>query len=380
MILESNNRLRFYIFLIIAVGFFSASFHGLGLLKSAPWNIVYSDVLGFFEKAIAPGFPYIDKLIEYPVLTGIFVQVMGFVGGTRAGYYFLSALFLVLFGVIATYFLYKIAAEDKDKNKKLLIYWIFAPSMFIFFVYNWDIMAILFSILAFYFVQKKNNAMAAFFLALGFVSKFFPIIYLPILLIKQKNAKEWVKIISVFLITAISINGYLALSNFTGWSYFFSLNSIRNSNPDSIWTVLRFFIFDFSVNQINTISLILFVMTFGWLIWRFRKAQFMTLCFIATILFLLFNKVFSPQYVLWLLPFLVVLPLNIRAPFYAWEFSNLAALFAILPWFFTKDINYFYGSIPFVIIRHAALLVILVKAIDLARISDGFPEYSVRRK
>ncbi|MEK7463305.1 MAG: glycosyltransferase 87 family protein, partial [Patescibacteria group bacterium] len=349
-------------------------------LKSAPWNIVYSDVLGFFEKAIAPGFPYIDKLIEYPVLTGIFVQVMGFVGGTRAGYYFLSAFFLVLFGVIATYFLYKIAAEDKDKNKKLLIYWIFAPSMFVFFVYNWDIIAILFSILAFYFVQKKNNAMAAFFLALGFVSKFFPIIYLPILLIKQKNAKEWVKIISVFLITAISINGYFALSNFTGWSYFFSLNSVRNSNPDSIWTVLRFFIFDFSVNQINTISLILFVMTFGWLIWRFRKAQFMALCFIATILFLLFNKVFSPQYVLWLLPFLTILPLNIKAPFYALELSNLAALFAILPWFFTKDINYFYASIPFVIIRHAALFVILVKAIGLARISDNLPEYSARRK
>ncbi|MDO8442909.1 MAG: hypothetical protein Q7S81_01450 [bacterium] len=380
MITENNKHLYFYISLIIAVGVISASFHGLGLLKSAPWSIVYSDVLGFFEKASAPGFPYIDKLIEYPVLTGIFIQIMGFIGGSRAGYYFLSAFFLVFFGIIATYFLYKIATEDKDKNKIFLVYWIFAPSMLIFFVYNWDIMAILFSIVAFYFVQKEKNSIAAFFLALGFVSKFFPIIYLPILLIKQKTIKEWIKIISVFLTTTVAINGYFALSNFTGWSYFFSLNNIRNSNPDSIWTVLRFFIFDFSVNQINTISLILFVMTFGWLIWRFRKAQFLALCFIATILFLLFNKVFSPQYVLWLLPFLTVLPLNIKAPFYVLEFSNLAALFAILPWFFTKDTGYFYISIPFVIIRHVALFVILIKAIGLARISDNFPEYLDRQK
>lgn len=378
MILWNNGRLRFYVFLTAAVGSFSAFFHGLGLTELIPWHIVYSDVLGFFEKAVAPGFPYIDKLIEYPVLTGIFIQAAGFFGNTRIGYYFLSAFLLVLFGVIATYFLYKIS--DEDKGKRMLTYWVFAPSMFMFFVYNWDMMAILFCITAFYFVKRENNSMAAFFLALGFVSKFFPIIYLPILLIKQKTIREWVKIASTFFITTVVINGYFALANFTGWSYFFSLNDLRNSNPDSIWTVIRFFIFDLSVGRINAISFSVFIAAFVWLIWRFRRAQFMNLCFIGTLLFLLCNKVFSPQYVLWLLPFLAVLPLNIKGLFYVWEFSDLAALFAILPWFFTKDTGYFYASIPFVVVRHIALFIALIKAIGLARVSGDFSDRLSRRR
>ena len=64
MTLKISSRLYLYIFLIAIVGIFSAFFHGLGLSESAPWRIVYSDILGFFEKAVMPGFPYLDKLVE----------------------------------------------------------------------------------------------------------------------------------------------------------------------------------------------------------------------------------------------------------------------------------------------------------------------------
>ena len=55
----------------------SIIFHGFGLLRSAPWHVVYSDVLGFYETARAPGFPYLHKLIEYPVITGVFIHEIG---------------------------------------------------------------------------------------------------------------------------------------------------------------------------------------------------------------------------------------------------------------------------------------------------------------
>jgi uncharacterized membrane protein len=356
-----------YLFLIIAVGIISAGFHGLGLTKILPWTVVYSDMLGFYERVSGPGFPYIDKLMEYPVLTGLFIQVMEIFGKTRPGYYFLSAVILIFLGTLATYFLSRTA--NKEQRKRLLTYWIFAPSMFIFFVFNWDIITLLFVILAFYCISKNKNYSASFFLALGFASKFYPIIYLAPLLLKQRSVKEWAKIIGIFLITFMALNAYFMFANFDGWSYFFTSNSARNSNPDSIWTLVRFAFGEIPIPKINTISFLLFGGSFTWLMWRYRRASITALCCIATILFLLFNKVFSPQYLLWLLPFFVLLPFNIKIKkwFYALEFSNLAAFFVILPWFFTKDMTYFYISAPFVLIRHIILVFILMKGLTLAK-------------
>lgn len=366
------RRTRFYLLLAAGAGIVSAVFHGFGLTSLLPWHIVYSDMLGFFERVAAPGFPYIDKLMEYPVLTGLFIHVMGALGVTRSGYYFLSAVFLILFGIAATYFLIKLVkGSDRSDNEKFLTYWIFAPSMLMFSVFNWDMIAVLFSLLAFYFIQKNKNSFGAVFLALGASAKFYPVLFLVPLLLKQKNLKEWAKIAGAFIATFVIANGYFMFSNFEGWSYFFTLNRIRDSNPDSVWTLARFFLGDFSVNATNVISLLMFGISFVWAMRRFRKASYIALCFIATILFLFFNKIFSPQYLLWLLPFFALLSLNGKKWFYALEFSNLAAFFIILPWFFTKDMSYFYWSAPFVLFRHIVLFLILLKAFALARFSSS---------
>ncbi len=347
---------KHYLLAILAVGLLSAAFHGLGLIKGAPWQIVYSDTLGFYEKLSQPGLPYIDKLIEYPVITGFFMQVMAWLGQTRAGYFIFNSLFLILFAGLATFFLYKITPEQNKKN--LWLFWILAPSMLIFSVYNWDLIAILFVIAAFYFIQKNKNGWAAFFLALGFCAKLYPIIYLPILLLKYKGG--WLKIVAVFLITVLALNLYFMVSNFEGWSYFYTLNQTRNSNPDSIWTIARFFFRGLDVPAINTLSFLLLGSSYLILMWKLRRQNIILLCFIATLLFLLFNKVFTPQYLLWLLPFFALLPPPDKKWFYALEFSNLAALFLVLSYFFVKNnINYIYLCMVFVAIRHLVLIYLL---------------------
>src|SRR3989338_5521047 len=189
--------LRHYLFLIILVGALSAGFHGLGFIKSVPWYLVYSDTLGFFDRVAQPGFAYISKAIEYPLLTGLFIQFAGMLGKTKAGYYLASVIGLVAAAVIATYFLYKILPESQKKN--LLRYWIFAPTMLIFVTSNWDILAIALIVTALYFLQKDRFYWGTFFLTLGFSAKFYPILYLPILLLKRRSWKEWLAIIGILL-------------------------------------------------------------------------------------------------------------------------------------------------------------------------------------
>lgn len=343
----------------------SAIFHGLGLFNVLPWHIVYSDTLGFFSRAVAPGIPYLDVKIEYPVLTGLFIGLMGKLGTSQGGYYFLSCLFLIGAAVFATYILYKLIGGWRPE---LWRYFIFAPSMFFFSVYNWDIFAVLFSLIAFYFVKKDRDLLGSFFIALGFCAKFFPALFLIPLLIKSENWSERIKVIGVFAGTALIINLPFMMANFGNWSYFYSLNQLRASNVDSIWTVLRFIFSPLleSVGVVNFISLILFIFVFIWAMRRQLKDDFLKSCFLAVLIFLIFNKVFSPQYILWLLPFFVIFKMPSAKWFYTLEFSNLATLFSVLPWFLVeRNISYFYLSIPFVVLRHISLIYIFVQALKI---------------
>lgn len=352
--------LRRYIFLIILVGFLSAGFHGLGFIKSVPWHVVYSDTLGFWDRVAAPGFAYVSKPIEYPLLTGFFIQLAGMIGKTKLGYYLVSVVGLIAAAAVATYFLYQLLPESQRKN--LFQYWIFAPTMLVFVTSNWDILAITLITAALYFFQKEKLHWGAFFLSLGFSAKFYPILYLPILLLKKRGWKDWAKIIGIFVGTTLALNGFFMLYHFDTWSYFYTLNTFRDPNPDSIWTIFRFFVWPLEISTINWLSLILFSASYFYLIWQQRQESLVKLFAIATLLFVLFNKIFSPQYLLWLLPFWVLLP-NLwqnKKLFYSLEFSNLATFFVILPWFFLgRDIFYFYLAAPFVILRHLILAFIL---------------------
>ena len=355
--------LRHYLFFIILVGILSASFHGLGLIKAVPWHLVYSDTLGFFDRVAAPGFAYISKPIEYPILTGFFIQLAGMIGKTKAGYYLASITGLIACAAIATYFLCQILPELQ--RGRLLKYWIFAPSMLIFLTSNWDVFAITLVAIFFYLLYKEQPYWASFFLALAFSAKFYPILYLAPLLLKKPNLKEWLKILGIFSITVLALNGYFLIYHFNTWSYFYTLNTFRDPNPDSIWTIIRYFIYPMEVKTVNWLSLILFGSSYFYLIWRHRRESLLKLFMLATLLFVLCNKIFSPQYVLWLLPFFVLYFPPPSFWFYLLEFSNLGAFFAILPWFFLgHNLFYFYLSAPFVILRHIVLFYIFFKGLD----------------
>jgi len=239
--------------------------------------------------------------------------------------------------------------------------------MLAFLVYNWDIMPVLFVAVAFYLITQGRDRLASMSLALGFSCKFYPVMYLLPLLLRQRRISAWIEIIAVFAMTALAINIFFMLSNFDGWYHFFSFNSLRPPNPDSIWGVVYFWFPQLSASQINVLSLLLFATSSAILMWKPRDESTIKLCFILTLIFLLSNKVFSPQFILWLLPFLTLLPAGGigRRLFYALELSNLAVLFIFLTWWSYEPWNdtRAYLCHSFVLIRHIILIYILVKVL-----------------
>ena len=143
--------------------------------------------------------------------------------------------------------------------------------------------------------------------------------------------REWGQATCAAVAAWLVVNLPIALLYPSGWYEFFRLNSARGADPDSIYNVITSFTgwggFDGTLYPgdkplvLNAVTLGLFAIVCVAIAYiavnapmRPRLAQ---LCFLVVAGFLLTNKVWSPQYSLWLVP-LAVLALPHRRLLLAW--------------------------------------------------------------
>ncbi|NUP25421.1 MAG: DUF2029 domain-containing protein [Nocardia sp.] len=127
------------------------------------------------------------------------------------------------------------------------------------------------------------------------------------------------------------VNLPIALLYPDGWREFFRLNTTRHADPDSLYNVVVSFTdwsgFDGVLRHgepptiLNLVSLLLFVAACLGIAYigltAPRRPRLAQLCFLVIAAFLLTNKVWSPQYSLWLVP-IAVLALPHRRVLLAW--------------------------------------------------------------
>ncbi|HEX9502950.1 MAG TPA: glycosyltransferase 87 family protein [Patescibacteria group bacterium] len=354
-----------YLLAFLIVASLSFIFHFLGTIHTLPWEFTYSDVAPFAKRALSPGWMYLDKKIEYPVITGMFVQLMGRLGRTATGYFISNGIFEILLGFFTTYFLLKLRPKNLNAT---WVYWILAPSLFVFLHFNWDILGIFFSILAFYLIKREHYNWAGVSLALGFCSKLFPVVFMLPLLVKLKTWPERIKAAAAFVVTTLVINGFFVIKNFDNWLYFYRFNAARALNPDSIWTAITPFFgpYLYDVKNLNALIFLLMIVCFSFVLWKYRDADIFLLSYWIILLFFIFNKIFTPQYILWLLPFFVIAHQPKKTLYYGLELSNLIIIFGYLHFSFTKGFLPTYainGVVLFTIIRHIFLIAILLLSV-----------------
>ncbi|MEV5836702.1 glycosyltransferase 87 family protein [Nocardia sp. NPDC052112] len=131
--------------------------------------------------------------------------------------------------------------------------------------------------------------------------------------------------------TWLMVNLPIALLYPDGWREFFRLNTTRHADPDSIYNVITSFTgwpgFDGEIGHaeqptiLNLVSLLVFVAACAAIAYIAltapRRPRLAQLCFLVVAAFLITNKVWSPQYSLWLVP-LAVLALPHRRILLAW--------------------------------------------------------------
>jgi uncharacterized membrane protein len=272
--------------------------------------------------------------VEYPVLTGTVMWI--FALATPAGeneilnYYRLNIAFLAALFIFVAVIVYRIRPQFSYLA-------VIAPAAIGSLYINWDLWAITSMMLSIYWFDRKKYKHSAIAIGISISTKFLPIfLLLPIVLIlwRRNEVKELIRYIAIAVSTFIAINLPVFLTTPEGWLRFYELNFDRGQDWGSLWYGLS----SLGVNLGNTnffaiLALFLSVLFISLLI--FSTKDVLTLAdvsFIVLALVMIASKVYSPQYILWLVP-LAVIAMSSRKDLYAfWTWQIAEVIYHVAIW------------------------------------------------
>lgn len=176
---------------------------------------------------------------------------------------------------------------------------------------NWDLLVVALTALGCMFWARRHPVLAGVMFGLGMAAKLYPAFLLgPLLLLclRSKRMSDFATMLGAFIFSWGVVNLPAVVLAPDAWLSFWSFNSDRGGDLGSIWYVLS--LAGHPVPHLNQLAAGLFLVAcaaIGLLILLApRRPRFGAVAFLVVAAFLMTNKVYSPQYVLWLLPLLIL--------------------------------------------------------------------------
>ena len=337
------------------------------------------------------------RYMEYPVLTGFWMYL---ISGVSHGYVAVAKASGVLpvpldvgayftIGAIALGLLYLWAVSSTAKIARRRIWdtaiMCLAPLLIVHAFTNWDLLPIALTAAAMLAWARRRPTLAGVLFGLGTAAKLYPVLLLGPLLIlclRAGKMREWFRTAAAAAVVWLVINVPVMLAWPAGWYEFIRLNSERPPEYDS-WYFIYATLSGSSIwdkapgaagpSLVNLLSLVLFALAcaaIGWFgLSVRRRPRFAQLAFLVVAAFLLTNKVWSPQYSLWLLP-LAVLAVPRWRPLLFWQASE-AIVWVLLMLSFAGEANKGLSIYPFInaaLIRDALVLMLVYLVVrDIVR-------------
>jgi uncharacterized membrane protein len=272
-----------------------------------------------------------------------------------------------------------------------------APGLALHGTTNWDLIAMAFAGVGLVFWARRKPAAAGIFLGLATAAKLYPILFLvplALLCLRARRLRPFIIAAAATLLTTavVTVPVYLASPYFADVDNaqvqvatspldrlgdqglaalsphvnatlsdgrtvkgvnsvyrFFDLNQTRPADWDSLWFVLqteRGHPLDqnlkpgeapHKLNKGVAVTFLLLLVGIAVLVYKApRRPRLPQVLFLTLVAFLLTNKVFSPQYSIWLLP-LAVLARPRWKPFLAWQATEILVLFTRFYFFVGND-------------------------------------------
>jgi uncharacterized membrane protein len=362
--------------------------------------LCYADTIPLYtaERLDVGGVPYVTswvdhhddgtdqvRYMEYPVLTGFFQWADArladaWLVGARAGllpgglavvvYFDLSAFWLALAWLVTLWALVRLRPGRPWDAALVAV----SPLVAVHAFTNFDTLAVAAATLGMLAWARRRPVLAGLVLGVGAAAKLYPLFLLfPLLLLclRAGRLRPWAQATAGGVLSWGLINLPVALAAPAGWWEFFRLNGERGADPDSIYNVVSGLTgwtgFDGPLapgrtpTVLNAVSAVVFgacCLAVAVLVVRApRRPRFAAVAFLVIAAFLLTNKVWSPQYSLWLVP-LAVLAYPRWRPLLAWMAVDALVWVPRMYYYLGTDAKglpapWFYGA---VLLRDLAVL------------------------
>jgi uncharacterized membrane protein len=224
-------------------------------------------------------------------------------------YFLVTAVLLFVCGIGAVLFL---AGASPGRPWDAMAFAL-SPTLMVSGLVNWDLLAVLFTAGALWAWAREKPLLAGVLVGLGVAAKLYPLFLLGAFLVDvlwRRRADLWARAVVGATATWVLVNLPALLSGASAWKVFWSFNSARGADLGSLWLMADQLGLHSSAHQINVVSGIVFGLAcVGILVLGLRapeRPRVAQIAFLVVAAFLVVNKVYSPQYVLWLLPLAVL--------------------------------------------------------------------------
>ena len=185
-----------------------------------------------------------------------------------------------------------------------------SPALALTGIINWDLLAVAMVAAALWAWATGRPVLTGVMIGLGTATKLYPLFLLGGLLViclRDKRIRDFGVATGSAVLAWVVTNAPAYVTGKDEWRVFWSFNSDRGADLGSIWLVISQAADEaFRASTINDWSWAIFgLWCLGVLVLGLRAPETPRLAqlgFLIVVGFLLVNKVYSPQYVLWLLP------------------------------------------------------------------------------
>jgi uncharacterized membrane protein len=252
-----------------------------------------------------------------------------------------SALLFALAAMLSTWFL----AGVNPRRPWDALGFAASPALLFTGLVNWDLLAVVLVAGALWAWSKGKPGLTGVLIGLGTATKLYPLFLLGGLLVicvRRRRYDQLAKATFFGLLAWVVANAPAYLTGAAQWKVFWHFNETRAADLGSIWLMVsQATNQQFTADTINNFSWAFFVLWCSGVLALGLRApvtpRFAQLGFLIVTGFLLVNKVYSPQYVLWLLP-LAVLARPRWRDLLIWQAAEIF-YFCCVWWYLDGDLN-----------------------------------------